>query len=156
MKKILTIAAAVLLLGILVIGFLFPCMRPPRPDEYVPSLAMQELRQFKSGYDSFLSHHGNTPPPSISVLVDAGYYLRGVVEPHRTRIMSQLEYPYANSNTNQDSNILAVYHVEGFGTFFLTADGKITEKRLSTYAPDTFRKIQNEKWKKQSEGHVTK
>lgn len=141
------LAAAVSILAAAALLFLFfgpSLMHTPSPEEIVPVLARQELREFHLYFGVFKDRHWKEPE-SIAELLADGRYLNGVVEPHRTRILRHLEYPVSSATvTEGDSPVLATYHVPGFGEFLLLENGEVLEQRLKDYRASSFERAQRE------------
>ena len=114
----------------------------PSPEEVVPVLARQELRYFHLYFRVFKQRHGKVPG-SVEELIADGSYLKGASEPYRRKILRNLEYPVvADPGVEAEGPVLAIYHVAGFGDFFLTANGEVVEKRLPDYSNSSFERAQ--------------
>ncbi|MEI9863725.1 MAG: hypothetical protein WDN00_04045 [Limisphaerales bacterium] len=137
---LLCILGIVIILGAMLLPSL---MRVPPPEEIVPVVTKQELAFFYLSYEKYKQGHADRPAASLSELVTNEYYLEGVVEPHRTRIFSQLEYPIvAHPTLKVPALTIAAYHVAGFGDFFLLTNGYVIEMRLPDYTAASYKKAQ--------------
>lgn len=138
MKFIVLIGGIIAVAAVIAVLLRIPLMRIPPPDEYVPQMARQELLSFHLGYSVFKDRHGKAPD-SVQELLAQGNYLKGVVEPHRTKILRNLKYPVvADSVSAANGTVLAAYHVAGFGDFFLMTNGSVVERRLRDYEESSF------------------
>jgi hypothetical protein len=143
MRRAVLNVGAIASLAVIAIVALPSLMRVPSPEEVVPVLAKQELNIFRFEFEQFKQTHDDRPPGSLAELLADGHYLDGVVEPNRSRILRQMEYPMAASHAQGLSlEPIAAYHVAGFGDFFLLPDGTVVERRLPGYTAASYRKAQ--------------
>jgi len=80
MKRAVIVLFVVLAAAVAVVLCLPPLMHAPSPEETVPILASQELREFHHDFWAYVRAHGN-PPVSKEELLADGNHLKGVVEP---------------------------------------------------------------------------
>lgn len=133
-----------IIVGAAIIAILLrtPLMRIPPPEEFMPTMARQELQSFHSSYRYFKNGHGKEPD-SIQELLADGKYLTRVVEPHRTKILQNLKYPVTEDFVSDVAGpVLATYHVAGFGDFFLITNGIVVERRVRDYNESSFWRAQ--------------